>query len=222
MATVHATDGMCTHGNTHLADGMVPRHGCRVSQAQRPLRRHDRRTPSPARVHRLAHVSRARRVTAALAQRRVIEGARRSRTRLLHVTRSSAIRTSRRSSRNWCSRQSRTATGRRSALDSTSNCRFQPTATSRSATSTSSAIRVSVAGQSSLRPGRQQRAGAPAELLARNQPGLECARAALQRADRHAAARAGLRRRRRLVVCLPLEARRHGHGQWSVRRFPDT
>ena len=23
QGTVHATDGMCTHGNTHLADGLV-------------------------------------------------------------------------------------------------------------------------------------------------------------------------------------------------------
>ena len=134
---VRATDGMCTHGNTHLADGMVAGHGYRVSQAQRTLRRHDRRTPSPARrASPCAHTSCGKVTAASCSTSRHRRRASLLDTTLtLRVVSESEHRDVHQGTGARASHGQRP--GRRSALDSTSNCRFQPTATSRSATSTS-------------------------------------------------------------------------------------
>ena len=202
---------MCTHGNTHLADGMVAGHGYRVPQAQRPLRRHDRRTPSPARRASPCAPTSCGKVTAASCS----TSRHRRRASLLDTTLTFE----------WCQQSERRDVhqgtgarashgqrpGRRSALDSTSSCRFQPTATSRSATSTSgSPTRQCGRRTHLLRPGRQQRPGAQAQLLACHQPGLDV------RAS--CASTCGSPRRRRgqdcgagagSSWCLALEARRH-------------
>ena len=69
-ARVHATDGMCTHGNTHLADGMVSGTLVECSEAQRPLRRDQRRAAAPARLRGAANAPRARSGRAHPARRR--------------------------------------------------------------------------------------------------------------------------------------------------------
>ncbi len=124
---VRATDGMCTHGNTHLADGMVTGT---VVECAKHNGRFDVTTANPAASRRASPCAPTScgKVTAASGST-----SRHRRRASLARTDSSRygwyrIRTSRRSSRNWCSRQSRTATGRRSAPDSTFSCRFQPTA----------------------------------------------------------------------------------------------
>jgi hypothetical protein len=53
----HATDGVCTHGNTHLADGLVKGNLIECPQAQRALRHHRRLAPAPARLRQPAHLA---------------------------------------------------------------------------------------------------------------------------------------------------------------------
>ena len=56
-----ATDGICTHGNTHLADGLVKGRHDRMPQAQRPLPPGRRLARPRAGLPRAMHVSRRKR-----------------------------------------------------------------------------------------------------------------------------------------------------------------
>ena len=206
-----ATDGICTHGNTHLADGLVMGGADRMSQAQRTLPPGRWLTRPRAGLPRAVHLSRRKPRRQAFPQPapRRRRGARMPKTLRLRVVSNRNVATF---IKETCLRAGRRA----EPIDFTPgdylqfdipayDCiRFRDFDIPQPYAAVWEAQHVFdlVAQQSGRRP--------PQQLLA----GLQSANrihAPLQRPHRHAAARTGLPAGRRLRLHVQPQARRHRH-----------